>query len=358
MDTADMHPASSKVPGPKMWKVYFESGFWGHSGNDRPGKEIPLGARFDWGGHQWVIPAAWFCSRGMVMEFCMRVEPEEIRTFAEKWNLTPENDSVDRFSREEQLRMDFENPLRLDFRPLLYVNGQQLRVSRGASVCYNPVFPSGESGYSPEKQAVELYGLDPACGWVIVRNSFPWAAGRKPELKTLSMTMVQRPDRVPGLHFRIRQVGDRAVFAHPISGTEYTLTVRKIETQTNPARTLVESRYAQIPSHMVVMDYEISPEPGKDMEIRDCSEGDWPRKPGSDVPRPAGADTESDVIALIGGVDGPIAIAARRGPEPGRQPGMRSACSALYFAPVKGEDIEWFAEFTFQRFQDETVSLL
>ena len=58
------------------WKVYFNGNFWGHHGKDRAGIEIPLGKEFTWANHSWVIPAAYSCSKGLVMDFCMQVDPE------------------------------------------------------------------------------------------------------------------------------------------------------------------------------------------------------------------------------------------------------------------------------------------
>ena len=69
------------------WKVYFDGDFWGHRGKDRAGKEIKLDKQFDWAGYHWVIPAAYSCSKGLVVDFCMRVDSESIRDFMKKWNL-------------------------------------------------------------------------------------------------------------------------------------------------------------------------------------------------------------------------------------------------------------------------------
>ena len=74
-----------------VWKVYFDGDFWGHRGKDRAGKEIKLDKQFDWAGYHWVIPAAYSCSKGLVVDFCMRVDSESIRDFMKKWNLDWEN---------------------------------------------------------------------------------------------------------------------------------------------------------------------------------------------------------------------------------------------------------------------------
>ena len=81
----DMNPeAEPTIP---EWKVYFDGDFWGHSGKDRSGTELRLNKQFDWAGHHWVIPAAYSCSKGLVMDFCMRTPEEDIRKFITKYHL-------------------------------------------------------------------------------------------------------------------------------------------------------------------------------------------------------------------------------------------------------------------------------
>ena len=112
------------------WKVYFKGRFWGHSGREHAGREIPLNAQFEWAGHLWVIPAAYCCSKGLVVDYCMRTEAENIRSFMEKWNLNPDNDSYENFTREQQLQMKLENPLCIEFKPQLELNGKPLKTDR------------------------------------------------------------------------------------------------------------------------------------------------------------------------------------------------------------------------------------
>ena len=93
------------------WKVYFEGNFWGHSGKERAGTEVPLNQQFEWAGHHWIIPAAYSCSKGFVVDFCMRTPEEDIRKFINKWDLHPENDSCEYFTQEQQMQIDLDNPL-------------------------------------------------------------------------------------------------------------------------------------------------------------------------------------------------------------------------------------------------------
>ena len=48
---------------------------------------------------------------------------------------------------------------------------------------------------------IEHYDLDPEKGWVFNRDRFEWATKSKPVLKTLSLSLEQRPKAVPGSQY-------------------------------------------------------------------------------------------------------------------------------------------------------------
>lgn len=211
----DMNPAAE--PTVPEWKVYFEGNFWWHQGKDHAGKEIPIGKQFEWAGHHWLIPAAYSCSKGLVIDFCMRVEADEIRAFMKKWNLTQENDALENFTREQQMELELDNPLCLHFNPRLDLNDHELRASHGCAVTYNPCLPDGMGIDLEAKWAVEHYGLDTSYGWVVCRDAFPWVSKRRPEIRTLSLTMEQQLVSIPGPHFTVKAPGDSFSFVHPVS---------------------------------------------------------------------------------------------------------------------------------------------
>lgn len=231
--------AHAKASAPE-WKIYFDGNFWGHHGKDHAGTEIPIGKEFEWAGRRWRIPAVYSCSKGLVVDFCMRVEASEIRTFMKKWNLSWENDSMEHFTREQQLEMEYENPLCLNFNPQLEINGRRMSLSHGCAVTYNPCLPDGVDCEGEAKWAIAHYGLDASCGYVICRDAFPWKWKRRPEIKTLSLTMEQQPEQILGPHFKTHAPGDSFRFVHPVSRTEYTLTVQELEQQTLPKSCFLE----------------------------------------------------------------------------------------------------------------------
>ena len=347
----DMNPAAE--PTVPEWKVYFEGNFWWHQGKDHAGKEIPIGKQFEWAGHHWLIPAAYSCSKGLVIDFCMRVEADEIRAFMKKWNLTQENDALENFTREQQMELELDNPLCLHFNPRLDLNDHELRASHGCAVTYNPCLPDGMGIDLEAKWAVEHYGLDTSYGWVVCRDAFPWVSKRRPEIRTLSLTMDQQLVSIPGPHFTVKAPGDSFSFVHPVSRVVYTLTVQELEQQTLPKNSFGSGRWFY-PTHFTAMSYTLSPEASERITVSDCDDSDKPLEimPDHDSFAPS-ASSNAACIGIIGGADGPTAVVF--GASSQGKP--CATCSALHFEPVQ-HDIEWRITFHEKTFDDYTVALI
>lgn len=349
-DDIDMNPSAEWTP--PEWKVYFDGNFWGHHGRDHAGKEIRLDRQFDWADYHWVVPAAYACSKGLVVDFCMRAAPEKIRAFMEKWNLDWESDAEHPFTREQRMWMEWENPLCFDFKAGLILNRKVLPSTHGCAVSFNPCLPDGVMSELEAKWAVDHYGLDPFYGWVVFRWAFPWAGKRRPEIKSLSVQLEQRPGQIPGPYFQVHGPGDTFSFSHPVSGKEYTLTVQEIERQTLPPNSFGSSRWI-FPTHYTVMSYTLSPEPAKNILVYDCEEGDRPVEAAQkeDFFRP---EAHNDcAVGIIGGADGPVAILVGGG----SQGKLHTACSALHFEPVS-EDVRWRIVFNIKQFDGASFSLI
>ncbi len=335
-----LNPAAE--PATPQWNVFFDGSFWGHTGKDHAGTEITVGKQFEWAGRQWLLPAVYSCGKGLVIDFCMRVEAQEIRAFMGKWDLRQENDTCEHFTQEQQMEIELDSPLHLDFDAQLELNGRKLLTSHGCSVCYNPCLPDGMRNDLEAKWVVKHYALNPAYGWVIFRNAFPWAGQHRPKIKTLSLTMEQHPISIPGPHFRVAAAGDTVAFVHPASGKEYILTVQELEPHILPESCLDSERW-EYPSHFWAMSYTINPEiPDGSLTIMDCAGSDRPKEKAPSSPAAMG---------IIGGADGPTAIFLDRG-ESG-QP--RAACSSLHFSPV--DSVEWYIIFCEKQFDTIEITL-
>ena len=340
----DFAPAEPPAPrSDDAWSVYFDGNFWGHSGRGRAGKEISLGAQFSWAERQWLIPAAYVCAKGLVLDLCMCVEAEALRAFAEKWGLTEDNDDAERFSEDEQRQLALENPLSMHIMPCVTVNGRTLSRSRGCACAYRP----GGHACEAEMEAVMAhYGLDREAGWFVTRCAFPWN-GRKPaELRSLTLTLRAEPTAIPGPRFTVHAPGDTAELPLPGGGT-CTLTVLSLEPQTLPDRAGFPVRYF-FPQHFMLMEYTLTPEPEDRVTLTDCARSDQPLEI-----MPDGAPTAGGCFGIIGGEDGPTAIVF-----PGKETDARhAACSALHFEPPV-DGITWRAVIHKTLYSDLTCTLL
>lgn len=323
------------------WKVTFEGGFWGHS-RERAGKELAIRREFNWGGHDWLIPSIYLCGRGVVVDFCMKVEPSEFQAFMEKWDLCPENEVERQFSQEQQMQLELDNPMRLDFCSILHVNGKELYQTHGCGTAYSPCLSPAYAAGDEVQRAMEHYGLDPNYGWVISRTSFPWATKRKPEIRSLSVTMIQDTVVCPGPHFQASRPGDTVTFSY--SGQKHVLAVEEYETQVMDWSHMQETGI-EYPSHYVAMSYTVTPEmPDGVLTITDCDDGDQPRQAPSAPGQPV-----ATACAMVMGIMGSSMAADS-------EKKLHGACSSLYFEPV--EHVTWRMVFYEKWFDDTTVDLL
>ncbi len=329
------------------WKVYFEGNFRGRSGRDHAGREIPVGRRFQWAGRSWVVPSLYACGRGLVIDFCMQVEPERFRAFMKRWDLLAGDEAHSRFTPEQQMEIERDNPFCLDLRPKAVLNGKELPSSHGCSEIY---YPEDGEDEGEARRVVEHYGLDPASGWLIWRASFPWAAKRRPAMEKLSVILRQERVPMPGPHFRTAAAGDTFDFIHPPSGEKYTLTVQEVRREELPESCFASAPGQEFPRNYLVLCYTITPELSeKAVTVTDCAGGDRPRR------RPSGPAVPGNAaaIGIIGGADGPTALIFG---GQGQNNNIRTACSALYFEPA--EDVEWRMIFYEIPAEEGTVELI
>lgn len=345
----DLNPeARPQMP---EWKVYFDGNFWGHHGRDHAGKEICIEKEFQWAGRQWWIPAVYSCGKGLVVDFCMRVEAQAIRDFIERWNLSVGRDSYEKFTKDQQMEIEREHPMLLDFRPQLMLNGQSIALSHGCSVSYNPCLPKGIVDEWEAQWAVNHYGLDTSQGWVIYRYAFPWYGKRRVEIKSLSLTMEPELVSIPGPHFMVKGPGEQIWFTHPGNGQEYSLTVEEIEKQTL-SRNAFGSDAWEFPTQYYQMCYRIHPDlEDSALSVVDNVDSDPPKQRPMEEAQPEMTPGIA-AVGIIGGADGPTSILL----DTKNQGELRIACSALHFTPV--DSVEWRIIFHEKQFEEKSVKLI
>ena len=167
-----LHPVKCE---PQEWAVYFEYGFGGKKPRHRPGREITLGKTFTWGKEEWLVPAMYCCSEGVVLDLLKKVPLEALERFAEKWGLEENGEPRRELTPAEQDAMEAENPMEERFRAEVTVNGQPLRESSG----YGRYWRS-EDGCCDEDadRVLEHYELERDCGWAIWRVCCLWNGGK------------------------------------------------------------------------------------------------------------------------------------------------------------------------------------
>lgn len=359
-DYEEWTPEEPKVPTPPQWKVYFEGSFFESKGHGRAGKEIRVDKRFNWGETVWCVPAVYSCSGGLVMDIFVEAEARTIQEFIDKWQLYDEfRANGISVTDEEREMIEGEHPLNIDINSTVIVNGQKLRMSHGSGQTWVPksCLPEGAAADFPAGWLVEHYGLDTEKGYGFHRISFPWADGKKQELKSLELKLEVHPTAIPGIYFTTPSVGESVRFTHPVTGTEHTLTVQSVEQGEISERSLRDQNYV-FPTNYVQMAYTLSPDiSNRKFSVRDCKKSDQPRRKvnlSADKNMADGACS----IGVIGGADGPTAIfMVRSGRKPEEEiSGWHMDCSSLHFESV--EDVEWRVEFREKMREDVCVTLV
>ena len=329
------------------WKVYFESGFWKHHGRDRAADEIAIGKQFTWYKGQWNIPAVYVCKAGLVVDYLLEAEPDRVKKFVERWEAA-EADS-DRLSQEHQNMIESENPLHVDFRSDMILNGIKLQCKSGYSMVWIPdsCRPKGTRNETEWQKICQHYQLDTKKGWAIHRISYAWDFKRKPAIRSLCVHLEQRPVSVVGYKFRTPRKEKRIVFTHPATGTDYVITIQNTEKRQLDAEKLHSEEY-EYPTHYTMMTYSFSSKlPNNEFMICDCQQSDAPKK------KVTGDASGVCSIGIIGGAAGPTAVFVA---EKHSELQVHSACSALYFEPV--DEIEWQIVYMIKMYEDTEITLI
>lgn len=326
------------------WAVYFDGGFWTHRGRRRAGQEININKHFVWDNRDWYAPCAYACSQGLVLDFCIKVSVESIRSFIEKWNLSIDTE-LSEFTDEQQMLIEAENPLTVFCRPEAFVNGRKLSVSHSSALSWNPCFP--EYNKPASEDVIKHYGLEAEYGWIVWRTAFPWATSRKPQMSSLDITLKHDAIPVSGFHFHLPADEERRIeFTHPVTKQSHTLTVQEYESQEVPAGGFGDESY-EYPTHYVVMSYTLSPDLfDGEFQIMDCDDGDRPRKKQTNPDEPQSAAA----CGIIGAAVGMTALTDNSGSSK-----IYTACSALHFQPVN--QVEWRTVFYQKGCDDITIKL-
>ena len=334
---------------PSEWKVTMDGDFRSERG--KAGQEIPLNKEFHWGDEHWHVPAAYLCSGGVVIDFCIRLDDNRVRDSFRK-AAARENCSPP-LSYEEQVELKRENPLTIGFRADIVLNGEVIRNKRGRGGAWIPQELTGDDTWESceEKWFLEHYALDLSKAWIIRRLTFPWEGRRKIEPKTFRIRLERNKSNFIAARFVTPDVGGSISFTHPISNVEHTLTVQEIEKQTADVDRFPDQNL-EFPSHFMAMTYTLSPDlPTHSFQLKDCNEGDRPRPKNPD---PHGRFSMSvGVFAMVRSADGPTAVLL----SDGSKAHTHAAASSMHFEPLS-EPVEWHMIVSEKLMEDVEVDLI
>lgn len=338
----------NNYPEPLPWKVTFEGSFFSfQKTRERAGVPLPFSGEFDWAGHHWLVLGVYSCGKGLVVDLCMRVEPEELTNFMKKWGLTPANMEYLSFPREQRMRIESESPFSFSYSPCVVADGKIVKRVRGCGVSYAPL-QEEISGDLEGKWLVEHYQLDKTKGWYLWRWSFPWRKRR--EIETLSLKLEAQPVDQPGKPFQVKKAGEKVKLTRPHTGGTYTLTLIEDKAQKLGGKLFFPKGW-DIPTNYRQMTYTLEPEIPKGLlTLRDCTEGDQWRKNG-EVHVSSGAAS----IGIIGGADGPTAVFVSHGERPKPKPEAQVAYSSIHFDLV--EEVTWLPVFHEKLVEDKEITL-
>lgn len=319
------------------WEVYFQ----GCEGRGKPGDEIPVSKWFRWRERVYYLPAVYTCGKGLVADLLVRVNEEELEDLERRW-LAAETE-------EDREQLSSESPFSMNFWGTAAVNGKKCHASGCQGDHWYPARPEECSRLS--REMVKHYELEEGYGWGLFRMRFPWVTKGKPKIRSLTVKLQAKPVPVPGPRFTSDGPNSELRFPHPITGKKHTLRVLTCEQQ--ELSTGQEQSGWCCPSHCQIMEYTITPElPKGGWQIKDCAESDTPQL-GAE---PVLSDTEAAAIAIIGGEDGPTAVAAAVPVVSMGERDHHGAVSALHFAPV--DRVEWKLVFYVKKADDLTLELI
>ncbi len=332
-------------------RVYFGGNFWGHSQKERAGKKVGLNQSFEWDGYTWLIPSAYLCSKGLVLDFCKRIPRHRIQSIMDQWE---EKAKHMQLSPEEHELLEFENPMNALPHFKAMVNRRPSENIRMCTVCWNPLRSEREQEAKEVIELVEEYHCDKEQGWQFTRAMIPWPYQRRPG--RINLTLNLEPYTLPypcGQHFTFCKEDSRRQLQilHPVSGKEYTLSINGMQSELLPERAFRALGICEYPRNMARLAYHYEQEAAySEFMIHDCAQGDPPRR----LPPQEGGTVKNDFAASIGIIGG---VSAAFTPDQEQENYIREqyAFSALHFETV--QQVEWRISAMIKRGEALTLEL-
>ena len=327
-------PAERPAP---EWKVTWDGDFFDGNPDCVGAEPIAVDTWFRWAGIDWYVPEVYPFDKGVVMHLLGKIDPD----------LIPQDEYEGFISPEVHEQMMAENPLNLEARQELSINGIAMRPAGGMGITWMP----RHDWNLESKWFLEHYGLDLDSAWQIHKIKFFWPACSKMDIQKMSLTMKQHPVSISGTHFKTPDAGNCVVLTHPQTDKEYILHIDDIKQEIADCSRLRDQEL-EYPTCYSQMTFRIEPDMTRNQfRIVDCAQGEQPRRR---VGAALNDGSHAVSFGIIGGADGPTTIIM--GQPRSEVPQMHIANSSLRFEHPK--KIEWRIVFQEIPNKDLTVSLI
>jgi hypothetical protein len=257
-------------------------------------------------------------------------------------------------SREIREQIERDNPMDVDYRLHLWVNGTEIIAAHGTSVQWMPesCLPDGVQCERESKEIIRHYILDENRAWSFHRWSCPWSGQGNRKIESLEIGFEREYTAIDGIRFSNPSVGDVIEFVHPVHKTEHKLTVLSYEKREFSGRGFKNEEY-EFPTLHTAMTYTLEPDiPSVNFQLRDTKDNEQPKlKPKN--PYAPEMSYDACTVAVIGGADGPTAVFVSSAGDSIQE---HMTMSALQFEYA--EDIEWKVVFREKLMDDVEISLL
>lgn len=318
---------------------------------ETPMKELWVNRKFLWNGEEGFIPAIYVGAEGIIVQLCLSVPLEQIRTFREKWGVPGEDED---WTEEQVEQIERELPFGRHFEMELEAEGERLINSHCTADAWNPLCAWDEAvevrrpGEYSTEQLADYYGCDKNSGWYFEKAAFRWNNGKEPAQKSgeerlrvpeelpahFKLTLRAKKQSWTGTHFLTKEgCSEHAVSVeNPVTGEQYALTIHECSRETLEESALevpgkeeiIHPRCCQKLIWSIVP--ELSPET---FSIRDCAHSDQPRK------KKIIQTPEGEREALISaGCYAVHALVVRQ-----KDDQRHISCSALHHEPFR--EVEW-----------------
>lgn len=248
-------------PGTPKWEVGFGTGFSEYCEKGKSGQELAVNKSFLWHGENWCVPAVYLCENGIIVDSYLEVPLQSIDRFTEKWAVR----MTGAMSIEEQMRCKLDNPLELDLKADLNVNGKTAPLRKSFIQKWNPK----DNNNWNTRRTLEHYDLDREKGYLMRRDCF-LRKGKNPPIRTMELTLQAEPVSVPGQRFIAPKSGESITFVHPVSNQTHTLSV------ISQIREALDPNFlSNHPCCYTRLLFQLEPHISKDLfSVVDCDPGD------------------------------------------------------------------------------------